>query len=118
MPSRVRIVSRWAFPSRLFSVEKESFETALRDLLHQVPNLLIMGHPLTDRLLQGLRNMDHLSLSAHPDGQVKGRMKLALGALAARFSAGSFHRDKAAEDQGLIVKNLGQAGASPSFGIR
>ena len=53
--------------------------------------------------------MDHLSLSAHPDGQVKGRMKLALGALATRFSAGSFHRNEAAEDQGLIVKDLGQA---------
>ena len=77
-----------------------------------------MGNPLTDRLLQRLGDMDHLSLSAHPDGQVKARMKLALGAFAARFSAGSFHRNEAAEDQGLIVKDLGQAGASPSFGVR
>jgi len=61
--------------------------------------------------------MDHLSLSAHPDGQVQARMKLAVGAFAARFSTGSFHRDEAAEDQGLLVKELGQAGARPSFGI-
>jgi hypothetical protein len=102
----------------LVFLEKESFETELRDLLHQVPSFHIIGNPLTDRLLHGLRDMDHLSLSAHPEGQVKAGMKLAPGALAAGLSAGSLHRDEAAEDKGLFVKDLGEAGASPPFWIR
>lgn len=69
--SRIRIVSGWAFPSRLFFLEKESFQTELRNLLHQVPSFLVIGNPLTDRLLHGLGDMDHLSLSADPKGQVK-----------------------------------------------
>jgi hypothetical protein len=40
--------------------------------------------------------MDHLSLSTHPQGQVKAGMKLASVALAAGLSAGSLHRDEAA----------------------
>jgi hypothetical protein len=61
--------------------------------------------------------MDHLSFSTHPEGQVKAGMKLAPGALAAGFSTGSLHRDEAAQEKGLIVKDLGEAGASPPFGI-
>ena len=111
------IVLGWAFSSRLFFVEKESFETELRDLFHQAPSFLVIGNPLTDRLLHGLRDMDHLSLSGHPESQVKAGMKLAPGALAAGFSAGSLHRDEAAEDKGFFVKDLGEAGASPPFRI-
>jgi hypothetical protein len=61
--------------------------------------------------------MDHLSFSAHPEGQVKAGMKLAPGALAAGLSAGSLHHDEAAQDKGFLVKDLGEAGASPPFGI-
>jgi hypothetical protein len=111
------IVLGWALSSRLFFVEKESFETELRDLLHQAPGFLVIGNPLTDRLLHGLRDMDHLSLSGHPESQVKAEMKLAPGALAARFSAGPLHRDEATEDKGLFVKDLGEAGASPPLRI-
>jgi hypothetical protein len=82
-----------------------------------VPSFLIIGNPLTDRLLHGLRDVDHLSLSAHSEGQVKTGMKLAPGALAAGLSAGSFHRDEAAENKGLLVKDLGETGASSSFRI-
>jgi hypothetical protein len=113
----VRIVSGSAISSRLFFLEKESFQTELRDLLHQAPSFLVIGHPLTDRLLHGLRDMDHLSPSGHPEGQVKAGMKLAPGALAAGFSASPLHRDEAAEDKGLFVKDLGEAGTNPPFQI-
>jgi hypothetical protein len=111
------IVLGWALSSRLFFVEKESFETKLRDLLHQAPGFLVIGNPLTDRLLHGLRDMDHLSLSGHPESQVKAGMKLAPAAFAAGFSAGSLHRDETAEDKGFFVKDLREAGASPPLQI-
>jgi hypothetical protein len=51
--------------------------------------------------------MDHLSLPSHPEGEIKTRMKLASGALAAGLSTGSLHADQAAAEEGLIVKDLG-----------
>ena len=105
------------FASRLAFLEKESFETELRDLLHEAPRFLIIGYPLTDQGLHALRDMDHLSFSAHPEGQVKARMKLAPGALTAGLPTDSLHRDEAAQEKGLIVKDLGEAGTSPPFGI-
>jgi hypothetical protein len=111
------IVLGWALSPRLFFLEEESFQTELRDLLHQAPSFLVIGNPLTDWLLHGLRDMDHLSLSAHPQGHVKAGMKFAPGALAARFSAGSLHRDQAAKDKGVFVKDLGETGASSPFRI-
>ncbi len=117
LPLTIRIVSGWAFSSQLFFFEKESFETELRDLLHEVPGLLVIGHPLTDRLFHGLRDMDHLSFFSHPEGQVKARMKLAPVALAAGLSAGSLHRDEAAQEKRLFMKDLGEAGASSPFRI-
>jgi hypothetical protein len=61
--------------------------------------------------------MDHFSLSTHSEGQIKAGMKLTPGALAPGLSAGSFHGDEAAEDEGLFVKDLRETGACPSFGI-
>jgi hypothetical protein len=51
--------------------------------------------------------MDHLSFFSYPQGQIKARMKLASGALAAGLSTGSLHGDEAAAEEGLIVKDLG-----------
>jgi hypothetical protein len=117
LPLIIRIVSSWAFLSQLFFLDEESLQTELRDLLHQVPSFLIIGNPLTDRLFHALRDMDHLSLLSHPQGQIKAGMELTSGALAAGLSAGSLHRDEAAQDKGLFVKDLGEAGASPPFRI-
>jgi len=111
------ILSGWPFSSPLLFVERESFQAELRDLLHQAPSFLIIGNPLADRLLHGLRDVDHPSLSTYPEGQVKAGMKLAPGALAAGLSAGSLHCDQAAEDKGLLVKDLGEAGTGSSFRI-
>jgi hypothetical protein len=61
--------------------------------------------------------MDHLSLFSHPQGQIKARMKFTPGALAARFSTRPLHGDEAAAEEGLIVKDLGKAGSSPTFRI-
>jgi hypothetical protein len=61
--------------------------------------------------------MDHLSLFSHPEGQIKARMKLAPGALAARLSTGALHGDEAAAEERLIMKDLGQAGPSPTLWI-
>jgi hypothetical protein len=61
--------------------------------------------------------MDHLSLFSYPEGQIKARMKLAPGALAAGLSTGPLHSDEAAAEKRLLVEDLGQAGTSPSFWI-
>jgi hypothetical protein len=44
-------------------------------------------------------------------------MKLAAVTLAAGLSAGSLHRDEAAQNKRVLVKDLGEAGASPPFRI-
>jgi hypothetical protein len=61
--------------------------------------------------------MDHLSLFSYPEGQIKARMKLAPGTLAAGLPTGALHGDEAAAEEGLLVKDLGQAGSSPTFRI-
>jgi hypothetical protein len=61
--------------------------------------------------------MDHLSLPTHPEGKIKPWVKLASGALAARLTAGALHGDEAATEEGLVMKNLGKPGPSPSFRI-
>ncbi len=53
--------------------------------------------------------MDHLSLSFYPQGQIKAGMKLASGTLAGGLPTGALHRDEAAAEEGLIVKDLGEA---------
>jgi hypothetical protein len=117
LPLIIRIVSSWAFPSQLLFLDEESFQTELRDLLHQVPSFPIIGNPLTDRLFHALRDMNHLSLFPNSEGQIKAWMKLAAITLATGLSAGSLHRDEAAQDKGFFVKDLGKAGASPPFRI-
>jgi hypothetical protein len=61
--------------------------------------------------------MDHLSLSSHPEGQIKTRMKFTPGALAAGLPAGALHGDQATAEEGLFVKDLGETGSSPTFPI-
>jgi hypothetical protein len=61
--------------------------------------------------------MDHLSLFSHPKGQIKARMKLAPGALAAGLPTGPLHGNQAAAEEGLFVKDLGETGSSPTFRI-
>jgi hypothetical protein len=61
--------------------------------------------------------MDHLSLVSYSQGQIKAGMKLASGALATRLPTGALHRDEATAEEGLIVKDLGQTGPSPTFWI-
>ena len=61
-----------------------------------MPSFLIVGYPLTDRLFHSVRDMDHLSFLAHPDGEIKARVKFASGAPATRFSAGPLHGDQTA----------------------
>jgi len=58
-----------------------------------VPGFLIIGDPLADRLYHGLRDMDHLSFSPHPQGEIKAWVKLASGAFAAGLSTGAPHGD-------------------------
>jgi hypothetical protein len=61
--------------------------------------------------------MDHLSLFSYPQGQIKAGMKLASGALAAGLPTTPLHSDEAAAEQGLLVKDLGETGSSPTFRI-
>jgi hypothetical protein len=82
-----------------------------------MPSFLIVGNPLTDRLFHGLRDMDHLSLFSDSKGQIKAGMKLASGALAAGLSASPLHGDEAAAEEGLVVKDLGEAGPGATFRV-
>jgi hypothetical protein len=61
--------------------------------------------------------MDHLSLFSYSESHIKAWMKFAPGALAARLATGALHGDEAAAEEGLIVKDLGKAGSSPTFRI-
>ena len=61
--------------------------------------------------------MDHLSLFSDSQGQIKAGMKLASGALTAGLPTGTLHGDEAAAEKGLIVKDLGETGSSPTFWI-
>jgi len=61
--------------------------------------------------------MDHLPFLSHPQGQIKARMKLASGALAAGLPTGALHRDEAATEEGLIMKDLGETGPGPTFRV-
>jgi hypothetical protein len=90
----------------------------LRDLFHQAPSLLIISHPLTDALLHSLRDMDHLSLLSHPEGEIKAGMEFASRALATRLSTLPMHRDQTATQERLFMKDLGETGTCFSFGIR
>jgi hypothetical protein len=53
--------------------------------------------------------MDHLSLFSDSQSNIKTRMKLPPGTLAAGFPAGPLHRDEAAAEEGLLVKDLGES---------
>jgi hypothetical protein len=83
-----------------------------------MPSFLIIGDPLPDALLHSLRDMDHLSLLSHPDGEIKARVELASGALATRFSASPLHGDQTATQERLVVKDLHQTRSCFSFEIR
>ncbi len=61
--------------------------------------------------------MNHLSLFSYPESQIKTGMKLASGALAAGLPTGPLHGHEAATEEGLFVKDLGEAGSSPTFRI-
>ncbi len=62
--------------------------------------------------------MDHLSLFSDPEGQIKARMKFPPGALADGLSTSPLHRDEAAAEEGLFVKDLGETGSRPTFRVR
>jgi hypothetical protein len=51
--------------------------------------------------------MDHLSLFSYSESQIKTRMKLAPGALAAGLPTSPLHGNQAAAEEGLFVKDLG-----------
>jgi hypothetical protein len=61
--------------------------------------------------------MDHLSFSPHPQGEIKARVKFALGTLAAGLSTSPLHANEAATQERVFVNNLGQAGAGSAFRI-
>jgi hypothetical protein len=61
--------------------------------------------------------MDHLSLFSYSQSQIKTWMKLAPGALAAGLSTGALHGHQAAAEKGLVVKDLGETGPSPTLRI-
>jgi hypothetical protein len=61
--------------------------------------------------------MDHLSFFSYPESQIKTWMEFTSGALAAGLPTGALHGDQATAEEGLFVKDLGEAGPGPTFGI-
>jgi len=70
---------------------------------------------LTDLLLQGLGNMDHLAFGSHPQGEIEARVEFATGAFTAGLAADAGHGDQAADEEGFLVEELSQAGACLAF---
>jgi hypothetical protein len=97
---------------------EEPFQTALGNLLHQLPGLLIAAHPSTHGGFQRLRNIDHFTLISNTKGQAESRMKLSLATLAPFFATDATHGDEAAAEEGLPVHELGQPGSRNTFGTR
>jgi hypothetical protein len=97
---------------------QESFQAGLRNLLHELPSLLIGGHPSTSRCFEGLRDMDHFAFLFHPHRQIKSRMKFSAGAFAPFLATKPLHRDQAPAEEGLFVEQFGQSGPGNTLGAR
>jgi hypothetical protein len=97
---------------------EEPLQTALGNLLHQLPGLLIAAHPSTHGGFQRLRNIDHFTLISDTKGQAEPRMKLSLGTLTSLFATDATHGDEAAAEEGLVVHQLSQPGSGNPFGTR
>jgi hypothetical protein len=93
-------------------------QTALGNLLHQLPGLLIAAHPSTHGGFQRLRNIDHFALVSDTKGEAKSRMKLSLGTLTSLLATDATHGDEAAAEEGFVVHELGEAGTGYPFGTR
>jgi len=59
--------------------------------------------------------MDHLPLRTDPQRKIETRVQLAAGAFASGFAADAGHGDQGAEEEGLFVEELNQAGAGLTF---
>jgi len=55
--------------------------------------------------------MNHLSLGSDPQREIETRVKLASAAFASGLATGAGHRDQRANQEGLFMEKLGQAGA-------
>jgi len=65
--------------------------------------------------LQKLGDMDHLSLLSHLQGQIKPGVEFPSAASASGLATDSGHGDQRADEQGLLVEELGQARSGPAF---
>jgi len=103
------------FPLDASLLRKKSFETALRDLLHQVPNLLIMA-PIDGPAVAGLRTW---IIFRFPPTRTPGRGpdEACPGCIGSPVFRRLFHRDEAARIR-AHCEGFGSGGRARSFGIR
>jgi hypothetical protein len=59
--------------------------------------------------------MDHLALGIHLQGKIEARVELTLVAFTSGLATAARHRDEAADEEGFLVKELGQTGAGQAF---
>jgi len=59
--------------------------------------------------------MDHLAFFSHPQGEIETGMELSLGAFTSGFAADPGHGDQGANEEGLFMDKLGQAGSELAF---
>jgi hypothetical protein len=97
---------------------EEPLQTALGNLLHQLPGLLIAAHPSAHGGFQRLRNIDHFTFVSDTKGQAESRVKLTLGTFTPLFATDTTQGDEAAAEEGLVVHELGQPRSGTPFGTR
>ena len=95
----------------LFLLIEEFDETLLGNEVQQVIDLLGILHPAANAVLHGGWHVDHPAAVVQADGEIEGRMLLALLAMAAGLAAGAGHRDKAATEQRVVGDLLDGAGS-------
>jgi hypothetical protein len=100
-----------------FFLLQQLFEALLGDEVQRFLDFPPRLDPLADGVLQGVRDIDHATLSPAANGEIQGDMLFALLAVAARLAAGARHFDEAATEQGLLGHAFDGAGSGiPFFG--
>jgi hypothetical protein len=59
--------------------------------------------------------MDHLAFGIDLQGEIEAVVEFSLGAFTGGLATASGHRDEAADEKGILVKEFGEAGASQAF---
>ena len=87
----------------------------LRDLLHKIPQIVIVVDPLADCRFPLLGHIQLLLPALLGEDQINGRVFLPLGALAVGFAADAFAFENRAPNKAMLADPLSQHGSPLAF---